>query len=359
MNILDEYIENGFTVHDTVDMPPAVEPPTIHAVSADELNAKAFEPLVEPVKGLIVEGLTMLCGASKIGKSWLVLQMCAAVATGTPFLGRQTEPGAVLYLAYEDSERRIQSRLQRQGNAMGGNLQFDTHIITLDGGLLSALDGWIMSNPTAKLIVIDTLQKIRGQIPGRANAYAADYEVMSKLKAFADKHHVAVVVVHHLNKMRDVDDPFDKISGSTGLMGAADSTVLVARKRDEDDATITYVGRDVWGDDFQIRFEDCRWKVCDPAVLERERYESSPAVKAIKLFVTQGTFDGTWACTYGDFREWAAERGFFIGATQTDAHRALERVTDKLALYDGINVQHDKRVGKGRGFRIVMKGGLE
>lgn len=310
------------------------------------------------MKGLIVEGLTLLCGASKIGKSWLVLQMCAAVATGTPFLGRQTDPGNVLYCAFEDGERRLQARMKKQDSAPGDNMQFQTEIISLDGGLLNALDGWILNNADARLIVIDTLQMIRGRTPGRANAYSEDYAVMRQLKAFADKHRVAVVLVHHLNKLRDVDDPFDKISGSTGLMGAADATVLMMRKRGEDDATIIFTGREIHGPDFKIRFEDCRWKVVDPAMAAREAYENSPAVRAIKLFVEQATFDGTWSATYGDFREWSAERGLFIGATQTDAHRALERVTEALERYDGISLQHDRRIGKGRGFRITTRKGI-
>ena len=337
------------------DAPRAVASPTIQAIGAGTLAGKEFAPLVEPVNGLIVEGLTLLCGASKIGKSWLVLQMCAAVASGTPFFGRQTIPGHVLYCAFEDGERRLQARLEKQDSTPGDNLQFQTEIITLDGGLLNALDSWIVQNPDTKLIVIDTLQMVRGAVPSRVNAYAEDYKVMRQLKGLADKHHVAVVVVHHLNKMRDVDDPFDKISGSTGLMGAADTTLLVSRPRGENDATVTFTGRDVYGDDFQIRFEDCRWKVCDPAVLERERYESSPAVKAVKQFVAQATFDGVWESTYADFKEWAANRGYFIGATQTDAHRALERVTEKLAQLDGISIQHDKRIGKARGFRVVTR----
>ena len=358
MNALDDYIENGFVVREAVETPPAVEQPTIHAIDAETLAGKEFAPLIEPVKGLIAEGLTLLAGASKVGKSWLTLQMCVAVATGKPFLGRRTDPGAVLYLCYEDSERRIQSRLQRQGSAASGNLQFDTHVIPLDGGLLDALERWIADNPTAKLIAVDTLQKIRGPISNRANIYAADYDTMSKLKAFADRHRVAVIAVHHLNKLRDVDDPFDRISGSTGLMGCADTTILISRKRGEDDATVTYTGRDVYGDDFKIRFdEDCRWKVIDPAIVARENYENSPAVKAVKLFAAQGSFDGTLQATYSDFRDWAADRGLFIGATQTDAHKALEAVTDQLAMYDGISIVHDKRIGKGRGFRIITRKG--
>lgn len=352
MGVLDDFIKDGFVVHDAVETPPVVEPPTIQAIDAADLAGKEFAPLVEPVKGLIVEGLTLLCGASKIGKSWLVLQMCAAVAAGAPFLGRQTAPGAVLYLAYEDSERRLKDRLQRQHSAPGGNLQFDTHIIPLDGGLLDALTGWVERNPSARLIVIDTLQKVRGQTPSRANAYAEDYKVMARLKTFADLHHVAVVVVHHLCK-RETDDPFDKISGSTGLMGAADTAIIITRKRGEDDATVSFTGRDVYGEDFQMRFEDCRWNICDPAVLARERYESAAVVKAVKRFARQATFDGTHAASYEDFRTWADSCGLCVGVNQRETRRQLEQYAAQLAQYDRIHLSLDKRVGSKRGFAVV------
>lgn len=353
MGVLDDYINNGFVVREAIPTPTAIEPPTIHAVEATDLAGKTFAPLVEPVKGLIVEGVTLLCGASKIGKSWLVLQMCVSVANGTPFLGRQTVPGPVLYLAYEDSERRLQERLQRQNSAINGNLQFDTKVIPLDAGLLDALTAWVESNPNARLIVIDTLQRVRGAVPSRANAYAVDYAVMGRLKAFADCHHVAIVVVHHLNKLRDVGDPFDKISGSTGLMGAADTAIIIARQRGEDDATVTYAGRDVYGDDFQIRFEDCRWHVCDPAILARERYENADTVKAVKLLLQQATFDGTHASTYEDFREWAAQRSLYVGPHQKDTARLLGQFAAQMATYDGIHIALDKRIGTKRGFMVV------
>ena len=337
-------MEKGFdaVIHEAKDTPPAIEPPTIHAIGAQTLAGKEFAPLVEPVKGLIVEGLTLLCGASKIGKSWMVLQMCAAVASGTPFLGRQTVPGKVLYCAFEDGERRLQARLKKQDSAPGNNLQFQTEIIPLDGGLLNALDGWILNNADARLVIVDTLQMVRGTTPGRANAYAEDYKVMRQLKGFADKHHIAVVIVHHLNKLKDVDDPFDKISGSTGLMGAADTTILVTRPRGEDDATVTYTGRDVYGDDFSIRFENCRWHVVDPAILERERYENSPTVKAVKMYIEQASFDGTWKCSYDDFKGWAANHGLFVGATQGDAHKALEAVTEKRFITESCGIDRNE-----------------
>lgn len=355
MAALDEFINAGFVVRDAIETPPAAEPPTLHPVNAATLAAKHFTPLVEPVRGLIVEGLTLLCGASKIGKSWLVLQMCVAVSSGTPFLGRQTDPGPVLYLAFEDSERRLQQRLQRQNSVPGEALHFETNILPLDAGLLEALEGWISQNPGARLIVIDTLQKVRGAAPTRANAYAEDYKVVGCLKSFADRHHVAVVLVHHLNKMRDVEDPFDKISGSTGLMGAADTAILISRQRGDDDATVTFAGRDVWGDDFQIRFEDCRWRVCDPALLARERYARAPIVQAIKRFMEQGTFDGTHSASYEDFRQWAADScGLFIGVNQRETRQLLERYAAQLAQYDGIQLSLDKRVGTKRGFSFTV-----
>lgn len=353
MGVLDDYINSGYVIGDAVKTPPAVEPPAIQAIDAADLAGKEFAPLVEPVKGLIVEGLTLLCGASKIGKSWLVLQMCSAVAAGVPFLGRQTSPGAVLYLAYEDSERRLKDRLQQQHSAPGGNLQFDTRIIPLDGGLLDALTGWVERNPSARLIVIDTLQKVRGQAPSRANAYAEDYKVMARLKAFADLHHVAVVIVHHLNKLQDVSDPFDRISGSTGLMGAADTAIIITRRRGEADAIVSFTGRDVYGEDFQMRFEDCRWKVCDPAVLARERYEGATVVKAVKRFTRQATFDGTHAASYEDFRAWADSCGLCVGVNQRETRRQLEQYATQLAQYDGIHLSLDKRVGSKRGFAVV------
>ena len=355
---LDEYIANGFKVPDAMPPPPAEETPMIHAIDAETLSGKVFEPLVEPVQGLIVEGLTLLCGASKAGKSWLMIQLCAAVATGTPFLGRKTTQGQVLYCAFEDSERRLKSRIVNQGTAVNEALQFCTKTMSLDAGLLDALDGWIINNPQANLIVIDTLQKVRGQIPGRANAYAEDYKVVGQLKAFADRHHIALVCVHHLNKLRDVSDPYDKISGSTGLMGAADTIILIDRPRGKDDATVTYTGRDVFGDDFQMRFENCRWNVCDPAMLERERYESDPVVVAIKLLLSQPSFDGTRKISYQGFSDWAAQHSLFVGTSQADTHRKLDAVTEKLYLYDHISITHDRRVNGARGFILTKRGGL-
>ena len=350
-------VEQALVIHDAKETGPAIKPPTIQAISATELAARHFDPLIMPVDGLIAEGLTLLCGAAKIGKSWLVLQMCAAVARGTPFLGRTTTPGPVLYLAYEDSERRLQTRLRTLGEEPNENLQFDTNTITVNGGLLDALNGWMLNNPGARLIVIDTLQMARGQIPSRMNLYGADVDFLKTVKLFAYRHHIAVVMVHHLNKMRDVEDPFDKISGSTGLTATADTTIIIARKHGENIASIDMRGRDVWDAPPEIQFDNGRWRVCDPAALAREKYEASPVVRAVRLYTAQETVTGNWYISYENLRVWALGQQLFIGGSAREVHQNLASMQPLLAKHDGIMLALDKRRDNAMGVLFSKVGG--
>lgn len=332
--------------------------PAIHTVSDDDLLKKQFKALHMPVAGLITEGLTLLCGSSKIGKSWLVLAACCAVASGRPFLGRSTERGNVLYLALEDSERRLQYRLQQLGETPCGALCFATQAPTVDNGLIQALETWVAENPDARMIVVDTLQKIRGAaLPSRANAYAADYELMGALKRFADAHNVAVVLVHHLNKMKDVADPYDRISGSTGLMGAADTTILINRERGSEDATVTYTGRDVWGDDFHLRMDNGRWKAVSAEALAREKYESDELVRLIRDLADEA-IGGVFRVSLQGIIDAAAERyGIVVASTKNELGKKLDELAPKLDEYDGISVQTGKRIGSERGVYICKGGG--
>lgn len=360
---LDKFITaNGDTdkalvIREAVETGPAIKAPAINAISATALAGKHFDPLMMPVQGLIAEGLTLLCGAAKIGKSWFVLQMCAAVARGVPFLGRTTTPGPVLYLAYEDSERRLQARLRALGEEPGDNLQFDTNTITVDGGLLDALNGWIMNNPGARMVVIDTLQMARGETPTRMNMYSADVSFLRQIKGFADAHHVAVVMTHHLNKLKDVDDPFEKISGSTGLMATADTTILLNRKHGENTAELDMRARDVWGDLPEIQFEGGRWRVCDPAALAREKYEASPVVQAVKRYTSQETVTGNWYASYENFRVWAMGQQLYVGGSAREVHQNLAAMQPFLARHDGIMMALDKRRNNAMGVMFSKVGG--
>lgn len=327
--------------------------PKMTGIDAETLLEKSFSRLSEPVGGFIVEGLTLLCGASKIGKSWLVLSLACAVAVGKPFLGRPTEQGSVLYLALEDSERRLKDRLLTLHENPGSALIFATQCRTLDDGLLDDLRDWVRGAKRPRLIIIDTLQKVRGNaIPARVNAYASDYAMMTRLKTFADENRIAIVLVHHLNKMRDVSDPYDRISGSTGLMGAADTTILIARERGSDDAKVTFTGRDVWGEDFMIRMRDGRWTAVSGEATEREAYESSPIVQTCRQLLGQ-SFGETVKISSQDFLDASVRvNGVLAAATKRELSTQLTALLPQLLQYDGILVSQGKRVGNQRGIYI-------
>lgn len=329
----------------------------LQTIHADALQRLEFEPLVAPVENLVVEGLTLLCGASKVGKSWLCLDLCCSVASGRPFLGRNTMAGDVLYLALEDSPRRLQSRLAALGETPTEALQFATGASLLDAGLLDELADWVTHVSAPRMIVVDTLQKVRGVASSRANMYALDYEAMGRLKAFADAHHVAVVLVHHLSKMRDAADPFDKISGSTGLMGAADTSILIDRERGSNDAKLSYAGRDVWGDDMTLRILDRRWRVVGQDVIDREVYEGDPIVKTVRELLAEG-FGGRVQCTLEDFKEIIAQRtGVCAAGTKEALARMLAAKAPDLLRYDGITLERP-RVNNKRGVRFSKGGSL-
>lgn len=332
-------------------------PPRLKTIDAVSLMAKEFEPLKMPVGGLIVEGLTLLCGAPKVGKSWLVLSLCCAVASGRPFLGKSTQAGNVLYLALEDSQMRLKDRLLKLGEAPTDALQFAIEARPLDGGLLDDLKEWVDSVDNPALIVIDTLQKIRGVASARVNAYANDYRELAKLKEFADAHHVAVVCIHHLNKMTNTDDSFNKVSGSTGVTGTADTTIIIERERGCDDAVLSFHGRDMPDDDVKLRMNNGRWQAVSAEAAARESYERDPIVRLCRDLMNEA-IAGMFKVSLQGLMDAAADRyGCVIASTKNELGRRLEALAPKLKAYDGIILQTGKRVGSERGVHLV-KGGV-
>ncbi len=165
-----------------------------------------YELLDKPsfvVDGLIPTGLTLFCGSQKIGKSWLMLKLCLCVSQGLPLWDMPTRSGDVLYLCLEDTFFRIQDRLFRLTNEADKRLHFAVVSCKLSDGLLVQLEEYLKEYPDSRLIVIDTLQKIR--TASKDNAYANDYGDISLVKDFADRHSLAVVVVHHIRKQNDSD----------------------------------------------------------------------------------------------------------------------------------------------------------
>ena len=216
----------------------------LQTIDAGTLQSTAYEPVSFVVDDLLPQGLHLLAGAPKIGKSWLALWLCLCAAQGKPLWTFATRPCEVRYLCLEDSFQRIQSRLFDLTEDAPPTLHFAVMSQQLHNGLVEQIEQFLKEHPQTRLIVIDTLQRIR-TAGNDANPYASDYRDIGVLKALADKHRIAILLVHHLRKMND-DDPMNMISGTTGLSGATDSNfVLRKSKRRENTATLYCTGRDI------------------------------------------------------------------------------------------------------------------
>ena len=216
----------------------------LETITAEDLQNRTYEPTHFLVDELIPEGLHILAGAPKIGKSWLALWLCLCVAQGQPLWNFATTQGEVLYLSLEDSFQRIQTRLFDLTEDAPPTLHFAIMADTLRHGLEQQIEQFLAEHPTTKLVVIDTLQRVRSA-GGDSNLYANDYQDVGLLKQLADQHHIAILLIHHLRKLHD-DDPMNMISGSTGLSGAADSAfVLQKNARSANAASLHCTGHDI------------------------------------------------------------------------------------------------------------------
>ena len=164
------------------------DPRYLHTVSMTELYQTAYKSRPPVIDGLLYSGAYILAGAPKIGKSFLVAQLAYHVSTGQRLWGYEVHQGTVLYLALEDDFQRIQSRMfMMYGVADTASLHFATAANKIGNGLDEQLENFIKEHPDTKLVIIDTMQKIR-EAGGEAYSYASDYEIIGKLKRFADRH---------------------------------------------------------------------------------------------------------------------------------------------------------------------------
>ena len=219
-------------------------PSYLKTVSMTELFDNVYQSRPPVIDGLLYRGMYLFVGAPKMGKSFLMGQIAYHVSTGTPLWGFPVRQGTVLYLALEDDYGRLQERLYRMfGTAENENLFFSVAARQLGKGLDEQLTRFLREHPDTSLIIIDTLQKVR-EVGGDNYSYANDYQIITRLKTFADAYGICLMVVHHTRKQK-ADDAFDMISGTNGLMGAADGAFLLQKeKRTSDTATLEVSGRD-------------------------------------------------------------------------------------------------------------------
>ena len=240
------------------------EKPVPSTFTAAQLMAEDIPPIRWVLPGILPEGLTILAGRPKMGKSWLALDLALAVGNGGEALGIRVEQGDVLYLALEDGKHRLQRRLKilTSGASGGlGNLSFEIRWPSFDQGGQEHLDRWLAKRPAVRLVVIDTFAKVRSKQRPNVNAYGEDYDAASMFKALADKHHVAILLVHHLRKTR-ASDPVEEVSGSTGLTGAADGVLVLRRERGRADAFLCVTGRDIDEQELALSWDKAagQWK---------------------------------------------------------------------------------------------------
>lgn len=240
------------------------------------------------VDGLLYSGVYLFVGAPKVGKSFLMAQLGYHISSGIPLWGREVHQGQVLYLALEDDYSRLQHRLSTMFGTEGNdNFRLATKSKTLEEGLEVQLERFMEEHDNVKLIIIDTLQKIR-DVGGEKFSYANDYNIVARLKEFCDNHEMCMIVVHHTRKMES-SDSFEMISGTNGLLGAADGAIVMHKdKRTENKAVLDMVGRDQ--QDMRIHLEFDRqkfqWKLTD---METELWiePPDPILDAIAKIVTE------------------------------------------------------------------------
>ncbi len=227
------------------------------------LDSQVFPPLEEVVAGILVEGLAVLVGPPKVGKSWLVGSLAISCASGGKALGAiDVDPRPVLYLALEDGPRRLQHRLRvlAEGAAIPARLSM---ICTVEPGMVEAtIAEYLIDNQDdAPLVVLDTLGKARPQRRPGDDPYLADYKVGSQLKKLVDEvPGSSLLVVHHTNKSGS-DDFVDAVSGTQGIAGSADSVLVLRRPRKSNDATLAITGRDVTEREIALVTDNGRWKL--------------------------------------------------------------------------------------------------
>ena len=316
------------------------------------------------INKLFTNGVNLLCGASKSGKSWFVQQLCLAIASGDEFLDAGSTRAECWYMAMEDDEELSQVRLKKmlQGGNVPDGFYISYEIYPMDKisndrpTLTEYLEANLRRNPKIKIIVIDTFQKIRSSALYGEGMFAHDYRDISTFKQLAEKYKVCIIIVHHLNKMRDKDadgDPFSKINGTNGLMASADCIFLLNRKRGEDTATLTFTGRKIGEDSWSIRQNqtNMKWQKIGTAEEERvkrekEEYDKDEYVNTIRSLLRNNNGSWTGTCTKL-LEECSKLYNHLPGKNINHIGQYLNSITDKLKQYDGImHIAPSKNGGK-------------
>lgn len=257
-----------------------------------------YKPLAHPrmlIDGILADGLAVMAGDSKIGKSWMVLWLCLQISKGEPVWGIPTRKTDVVYLALEDREWRIQQRMQELTEAPPENLHFGFSCGQLGSELEGQIEAVLQDYPSTGLIFIDTLQMIRDNVSGKVNAYAQDYRDLSSLKKIADNHGICIFLVHHTRKDRDSSNIFNDMTGSTGIMGVADTVMILRKEERFGDAALCITGRDVEEKKLKMQMCGVRWEITEELNADDLHRERIPdfVYEVVEFLFEHSKFQGT------------------------------------------------------------------
>ncbi len=267
-----------------------------------KLKELYYEPINTEKPFMIVEdmvpvGLTMLAGLPKIGKSWMVLQLGEAIAEGKEFMGKKTNECGVLYLCLDDAEPRLQKRVAGTGEEPNDNFNYSMEAKTIETGLFAELNAELEEHPEIRVVIIDTMQKVR-DYDGRStnfSMYAKDDKEITALKQYAYRKNIAIILVHHATKEEVGDNPLKAIQGSNGVIGGMDSILFLDRKTGCTEGSLFVIPRDAAEYKVNLQFKDTVWSMVSIESAEEVFEKSVPDVlKRIADFVKEkGTWKGT------------------------------------------------------------------
>jgi bifunctional DNA primase/polymerase-like protein/AAA domain-containing protein len=219
----------------------------------DWLNDQEFDPLVWAIKDVVPEGLTVMAGPPKVGKSVMLLRFGIEVARGGYVFGIKSNRMPVFYLALEDSQRRLQSRARELlGDDRIPNIRFQNSIHP--NKLIETVEAWLDRNEYG-MVLVDTLGRALESPRRGETTYDRDYRIVVRLKAIADTHNNSPVVVSHHSKKGKVDDWLEVVSGTNAITGAADTILVLARERGNGDGFLRIAGRDVEEAEYSVILE--------------------------------------------------------------------------------------------------------
>ena len=281
-----------------IKMSAAQEEP---AIGSEDEPAKEGQPLSGPVKladlmrmefpaikyvvpGYVAEGLTVLAGAPKIGKSWMALNLAVAVAGGSQALGSIPCPQAdVLYIALEDNPRRMQKRAEILQCPIPDGLEVDFDWPLIGGGCEDKIREWAARRPNPGMVVIDVFNRVRPPKKGSAQQYDIDYQDMAPLQKLAGELGLAIVLVHHTRKMQ-AEDPFDTVSGTRGITGAADTILVLCKLPDAILPTLYGRGRDIEEIEKAVQFNGAfgTWQLDGPPAFVAKTKERTDIIRVLR-----------------------------------------------------------------------------